>query len=51
MEDFADVQIFNYFGQSVKNTRIKNELNVSELKEGLYFIVFNDKNALKFYKK
>ncbi len=49
--DVQDVTIFNAVGQQVLFVESRNEINVEDLSEGLYFVKISDKNGNSMVKK
>ena len=49
--DVQDVTIFNAVGQQVLFVESRNEINVEDLSEGLYFVRISDKNGNSMVKK
>ena len=49
--DVQDVTIFNAVGQQVLFVESRNEINVEDLSEGLYFVRISDKNGNSVVKK
>lgn len=49
--DVQDVTIFNAVGQQVLFVESRNEINVEDLSEGLYFVKISDKNGNSVVKK
>jgi len=49
--DVQDVTIFNAVGQQVLFVESRNEINVEDLSEGLYFVRISDKNGNSIVKK
>lgn len=47
----AEVQVYNAFGQLVKTVQGKNEINVSDLPDGIYLLHMTDKEGLSLSKR
>ena len=47
----AEVQVFNALGQLVKTVRDANEINISNLKQGVYFVSIITENKERFIRK
>jgi serine/threonine protein kinase len=49
--EVAEVQVYNAFGQLVKTVQGKNEINVSDLPDGIYLLHITDKESLLLSKR
>ena len=47
----AEVQVFNALGQLMKTVRDANEINISNLKQGVYFVSIITENKERFIRK
>ena len=49
--EIAEVQVYNAFGQLVKTVQGKNEINVSDLADGIYVLHITDKEGVSLSKR